>query len=222
MTGRRLLVFGGTAEGRHVSEYLNENSVFHTLCVATEYGEEVLQPGAYVTVHRGRMNAEQMCALMREGGFAAVLDATHPYAAEVSANIRSACAQTHLSYLRFLRGSTGNFPENSVVVRSAQEAAEYLAKKSGRIFLTTGSKELHVFTECIADRTRLFARVLPSAEVIASCRALGLDGKQICGMQGPFSAEMNEAMLRQTQADFLVTKDTGSTGGFPEKMEAAR
>ncbi|MCD7820219.1 MAG: precorrin-6y C5,15-methyltransferase (decarboxylating) subunit CbiE, partial [Lachnospiraceae bacterium] len=81
---------------------------------------------------------------------------------------------------------------------------------------------LHVFTECISDKSRLFARVLPSAEVIASCRALGLEGKQICAMQGPFSAEINAAMLKQTKSAFLVTKESGASGGFPEKMEAVR
>lgn len=41
-------------------------------------------------------------------------------------------------------------------------------------------------------------------------------------MQGPFSTEINEAMLRQYQCRYLVTKDTGLAGGFPEKMEACR
>ena len=48
-----------------------------------------------------------------------------------------------------------------------------------------------------------------------------MEGKQICAMQGPFSAEMNIAMLKQTDAAFLVTKDTGTTGGYPEKEQAA-
>ncbi len=57
--------------------------------------------------------------------------------------------------------------------------------------------------------------------MIASCRALGLEGKQICGMQGPFSQAMNEAMLLQTKAAWLVTKNTGISGGFSEKLRAA-
>ena len=49
-----------------------------------------------------------------------------------------------------------------------------------------------------------------------------MEGKQICAMQGPFSTEMNIAMLKQTDAAFLVTKDTGTTGGYPEKEQAAQ
>lgn len=232
----RILVFGGTMEGRQVSDYLISKKTFHVFCVATEYGEEVLTPQEYLSIHQGRMDTEQMCAFFREGGFRVIVDATHPYAAEVSKNIKAACEREKVPYLRYLRPSTreDNIPEDGICTGSQQsgcdrqicvnttkEAAQYLETREGRIFLTTGSKELHVFTETISDKTRLFARVLPSAKVMESCRALGLEGKQICGMQGPFSREMNEAMLRQTGAAFLVTKDTGRTGGFPEKLAAA-
>ncbi|MCC8049250.1 MAG: precorrin-6A reductase [Clostridiales bacterium] len=249
-----ILIFGGTIEGRQVSEYLVGRHIRHTVCVATEYGEEVLQPDAgkenislWRTIHQGRMDKEQMREFLRGNPFVLVVDATHPYAVEVSKNIREACEREQVPYVRYLRpegegASTGgcaaevkdrienvhaarNGDEKSiwtVYVNSTTAAAEYLEKQKGGIFLTTGSKELHVFTERISDKSRLFARVLPSAEVIASCRALGLEGKQICAMQGPFSAEINAAMLRQTHASFLVTKDTGISGGFPEKLEAVR
>ncbi|MCD7761613.1 MAG: precorrin-6A reductase [Lachnospiraceae bacterium] len=231
-----ILIFGGTIEGRQVSEYLVGRHIRHTVCVATEYGEEVLQTDADSagrTIHQGRMDKEQMRKFLRGNPFVLVVDATHPYAVEVSKNIREACVKEQVPYVRYLRpegaaavnGTSGSYDENNIrtfYVNSAAEAAEYLEKQKGGIFLTTGSKELHVFTERISDKSRLFARVLPSAEVIASCRSLGLEGKQICAMQGPFSAEINTAMLRQTQASFLVTKDTGISGGFPEKMEAVR
>ncbi|MCC8106863.1 MAG: precorrin-6A reductase [Clostridiales bacterium] len=233
---RSLLIFGGTIEGRQVSEYLVGHHIRHTVCVATEYGEEVLQTdddSMWRTIHRGRMDKEQMRKFLRGNPFGLVVDATHPYAVEVSKNIREACEKEQVPYVRYLRpksaaavnGTSGSDDENNIraiYVNSAAEAGEYLEKQKGGIFLTTGSKELHVFTERISDKSRLFARVLPSAEVVASCRSLGLEGKQICAMQGPFSAEINTAMLRQTHASFLVTKDTGISGGFPEKMEAVR
>ncbi len=231
-----ILIFGGTIEGRQVSEYLVGRHIRHTVCVATEYGEEVLQTdddSMWRTIHQGRMDKEQMRKFLRGNPFVLVVDATHPYAVEVSKNIREACEKEQVPYVRYLRpksaaavnGTSGSDDENNIrtiYVNSAAEAGEYLEKQKGGIFLTTGSKELHVFTERISDKSRLFARVLPSAEVVASCRSLGLEGKQICAMQGPFSAEINTAMLRQTQASFLVTKDTGISGGFPEKMEAVR
>ena len=224
-----------------LSEYLDKRQLRHTVCVATDYGEEVMEHTEYVQIRQGRLDVPEMEALMRSGDYAVVVDATHPYATAVSENVRMACKAENMPYLRYLRdagGAAGSKTPDAhqstsisgrdagtdasiTWVNSAAEAATYLETQSGNIFLTTGSKELHVFTERISDLGRLFIRVLPSASVITECRNLGMEGKQICAMQGPFSAEMNIAMLKQTNAAFLVTKDTGTTGGYPEKEQAA-
>lgn len=219
----KVIIFGGTSEGRMLSECLCRNKIAHTLCVATDYGEEVLEPSEYAHVLQGRLNIEQMADLIRTEQCLVVVDATHPYAVEVSKNIRKACEMTEMKYLRFLRAEESVIDvENDVIVSSAAEAAACLDGQEGTIFLTTGSKELPAFTAGVHEIDRLFVRVLPSAQVVASCRELGLEGKQICAMQGPFSEEMNRALLQQTKAAWLVTKDTGITGGFPEKVRAAR
>lgn len=219
----KVVIFGGTSEGRMLSECLCCNKIAHTLCVATDYGEEVLEPSEYAHVLQGRLDTQQMEDLIRREQCFVVVDATHPYAVEVSKNIRKACERTKMKYLRFLRDKESVIDVRSdVLVSSATEAAAYLDGQEGAIFLTTGSKELPAFTAGVHKTERLFVRVLPSAAVVASCRELGLEGKQICAMQGPFSEEMNRALLQQTKAAWLVTKDTGITGGFPEKVRAAR
>ena len=219
----KVVIFGGTSEGRMLSECLCRNKTAHTLCVATDYGEEVLEPSEYAHVLQGRLDTQQMEDLIRREQCFVVVDATHPYAVEVSKNIRKACERTKMKYLRFLRDKESVIDVRSdVLVSSATEAAAYLDGQEGAIFLTTGSKELPAFTAGVHKTERLFVRVLPSAAVVASCRELGLEGKQICAMQGPFSEEMNRALLQQTKAAWLVTKDTGITGGFPEKVRAAR
>ncbi len=219
---QQFLIFGGTVEGRQVSAYLSDRQVPHTVCVATEYGEEVLPPNPALHVRQGRMDEDAMRAFLAENAFVLVIDATHPYAQEVTRNIRAACEEAGLPYLRYVRPESASQSEGEIVtVNSAEEAADWLEKQKGRIFLTTGSRELPAFTERISDKSRLFARVLPSEEVLASCRSLGLEGKQICAMQGPFSEELDISMLRQTKAAFLVTKDTGAAGGCPDKLRAA-
>ena len=91
----------------------------------------------------------------------------------------------------------------------------------GNVLLTTGSKELKVFTEIPSYRDRLYARVLSLPSVVETCSEYGFEGKHLIAMQGPFSREMNEAMLRQYQCSYLVTKDSGKAGGFEEKIQAA-
>ena len=104
---------------------------------------------------------------------------------------------------------------------SHKDCAAALEQVEGNILLTVGSKELGEY--CISRnlRKRLYVRVLPAAESLALCGKWGIGGQQIIAMQGPFSAEMNGAVIRQYGIDCLVTKDSGRAGGFGEKLEAA-
>lgn len=215
------IVFAGTTEGYAICNFLAENHVSVYACVATEYGGSILSENEFLHIHAERLKAEDMAELFAREMPRIVLDATHPYAAEVTKNIRSACERVKVLYQRILRAE-GNKSGEAVYVDSPEEAAEFLAGTKGNIFLTTGSKELKKFTTIPDYQERIFARVLSLPSVIQSCAELGIEGKHLIGMQGPFSAAINEAMLRQFRCRYLVTKDTGLTGGFPEKLEACQ
>ncbi|MGN0364221.1 MAG: precorrin-6A/cobalt-precorrin-6A reductase [Bilifractor sp.] len=262
-----ILLFAGTTEGHHLAESLKDSARWSVCCfTATEYGKSLITPGKSLDVRSGRLTEEDMEAEIRNhaSAHAWVIDATHPYAAAVTENIRQACRRTGRQYIRVLRQTTMKpavpespelLPENpasasespvnhvslssedltqsassgavktrdgSVFVNSAREAAAYLAGTSGNVLLTTGSKELHCFTGIPDYQKRLFARVLSLPSVVASCAALGFSGRNLICMQGPFSEEMNIALIHQTGAKYLVTKDTGREGGFPEKESAAK
>ena len=217
----KAIVFAGTTEGYALCEFLAENRVSVYACAATEYGGSLLQENEFLHVSAGRLKTEDMEELFRKENPEIVLDATHPYAAEVTKNIRTACESAGVLYQRILRPE-GEKNSEAIYVESTEEAAAFLSCTEGNIFLTTGSKELAKFTGIPDYKERLFARVLSIPSVIRSCAELGIEGKHLIGMQGPFSAEINEAMLRQFQCSYLVTKDTGLAGGFPEKMEACQ
>lgn len=217
----KAIVFAGTTEGYALCEFLAENRVSVYACAATEYGGSLLQENEFLHVSTGRLKTEDMEELFRKENPEIVLDATHPYAAEVTKNIRTACESAGVLYQRILRPE-GEKNSEAIYVESTEEAAAFLSGTEGNIFLTTGSKELAKFTGIPDYKERLFARVLSIPSVICSCAELGIEGKHLIGMQGPFSAEINEAMLRQFQCSYLVTKDTGLAGGFPEKMEACQ
>ncbi len=217
----KLCVFAGTTEGRELVELLAEASVEVTACVATEYGEALLTPRERLTVSNRRLTAEEMEALLRRESFDLVVDATHPYAAEVTENIVRACRAAGVEYLRLLRG-TDEAPEGAVYVPDIEAAVAYLVGTEGNILLTTGSKELAKYAALPGFAERVYARVLPMAASLEACRAAGLGPDRIIAMQGPFSREMNIAMLRAVSARYMVTKDTGGTGGFGEKAAAAK
>lgn len=220
-----VLVFGGTSEGRKLAEIFNANNRKCTICVATDYGEKLLPKSENVNVICGRMDCNEICMLLGEDNkYSYVIDATHPYASVISENARNACIKTNTAYLRLLRSETGSniYNDGIKIFPDALQAAKYLDKTTGRILLTTGSKELPVFCGEIRDKSRITARVLPSAKAIEACNNAGLEGKQIIAMHGPFSREVNIAIIKQTGAAFIVTKESGNAGGFQEKIDAAR
>lgn len=219
---KKPLIFSGTTEGRLMSERLSAAGIDHIVCVATGYGELVMDKNLHADVRQGRLDVPEMERLISEEA-CAVFDATHPYASVVSENIRGACSAAGAEYVRILRSECGSCGGEDVkVFADVASCAEDLRKTEGNILLTTGSKEVGIYAEDPGVRERLFVRVLPSEESIRLCNEAGITGRNIIAMQGPFSREMDLAVIRQYDIRILVTKSSGRTGGFEEKIEAAR
>ncbi|MCI8505544.1 MAG: precorrin-6A reductase [Lachnospiraceae bacterium] len=220
---KQVLIFAGTTEGRRLTEELYEADIPVTVCVATEYGETLLPEGEGIIRRTGRLDEGQMEALMKEGNFSCVVDATHPYAAVVSNNIREAAAGTGLSYLRLLREDVKTeFSEQVVFVESVKEAVSYLAGREGKILASTGSKELSEYAVLPDYKSRVFARVLSTEESVRLAGSLGFAGRNLICMQGPFSEELNYATMKEYGISWLVTKASGRAGGYKEKLRAAK
>ena len=218
-----IMLFAGTTEGRQLAERLVHAGRKVHICVATEYGEEMLFKHENLVVHQGRLDCDGMIRLLKEKTWDMVIDATHPYAIEVSENIKNACVCTQNTYRRLFRKEDECVKLSFVhYVDTIEDAIVYLNERQGNILLTTGSKDLPVYISGIDDLSRIYARILADAPTIERCKKYGMFGKQIICMQGPFSAELNAAMLRQINGRYLVTKDTGNVGGFPEKIEGAK
>lgn len=234
----KVLIYSGTTEGRMLAQQLAQAGIECDVHVATEYGQIVMPQLDRVNVHVGRLDANEMYEAARNG-YAAVVDATHPFATEVSANIRKSLETLDVPYIRLARkmdivtdtaqenesGNTGNRNSGNGHVRyfaDYESCAAALESTDGNILLTTGSKELGIFCNDGKLCERLYVRVLPGQDNIALCEAAGIRGKQIIAMQGPFSAEMNTALINQFSIKYIVTKASGEHSGFAEKLEAAR
>lgn len=219
---KEIVLFAGTSEGRRIAERLTDLDVHTDVYVVSRYGAELLPESDRMSVHVGRLSMPQMQQMMLEKRPEAVIDATHPYAAEVTRNLWQAAENAGVRYIRVERDLESQNEQNRyTVVSSAEEAAEFLEKQKGRIFLTTGIKELTAFAETKGLAERLYVRALPSEQAVELCEKEGIAPSRRILMQGPFSEDLNEAMFRASQADWLVTKNSGKAGGFPEKCEAA-
>lgn len=231
----RILIFGGTTEGRLLAEYCHQQEIEAYVSVVSGYGADLLPESEYLHVLSGRMAGDAMEGFMKRASIHAVFDATHPYAAEATRNIKEACGRAGVSYLRVTResaaaenpggdsgkGTAAALASQVVYVHSVEEAVGYLKDREGDILVATGSKELAAYTALPGYEERLYVRVLPSCAAISACEDIGIRGKRIIAMQGPFSEEMNRAMMRQLGVRYLVTKEAGTAGGFLEKLSAA-
>ena len=240
---KKVLIYAGTTEGRELAQELARERIYCDISVATEYGRQIMDEkiSPYICILQGRMTAEQMRLKCENERYLAVVDATHPFATEVSVNILESLKGLDIPYFRLGRekipgeegerqagerqtGEQQAEEQNYMARKYFQNTAacvEALKKTEGKIFLTTGSKELSAFCREETIRKRLVVRVLPGMESLQECVRNGLEGRQIIAMQGPFSKEMNLAMIRQYQASVLVTKESGKTGGEDTKLAAA-
>ncbi|MCC8159924.1 MAG: precorrin-6A reductase [Oscillospiraceae bacterium] len=205
-----VILFGGTDEGHKISDFLLKNNISHIVCVATEYGAEIL---GNKNVHIGRMTADEMGEFFSESGAKIVVDATHPYADKVTENIKEVC---EVKYIRVVREDTDG---DGICFENTALAAKYLQNTVGNILITTGSKKIKAFS---ALANRAFARVLPTEESVRLCAEAGFEMKRVICMQGPFSKEFNSALIKELNIKYLVTKRTGKSGGFLEKIDAAK
>ena len=235
---KKIVIFAGTTEGRRLSEILADAGIAHTVCVATEYGEIVMREQtdaeaarakghSLVSLHRGRMDRKQMEEFLCNDGYEIVVDATHPYARVVTENIRDAVKTQSSIYLRLEReiSQTPEAEDPAVSIRyfeSNADCAKVLENTEGNILLTTGSKELATYCASGRLHERLYVRILPGRESLELCMEQGIKGRQILALQGPFSTEMNAAILKQYDIRHMVTKNSGRTGGYLEKLEAAK
>ena len=225
---RKIVLFAGTSEGRALAQLLSDAGRPVVVSVATEYGEQLLGDRETLQVHCGRMDEAQMRAFLQEEAAGEegllVIDATHPYATLVSETLKKICTESGMEYIRLLRDASDECEESAYVhpVDTIHEAAALSEQLEGNIFLTTGSKELQAFMQEISDPSRVFARVLPSKESLELCEQAGLSARQLVCMQGPFTKELNQAMYGQLDAKVLVTKESGTSGGFSEKLLAAQ
>lgn len=216
-----IVIFAGTTEGRELCAHACALGATVVACTATEYGMGCLEGIEGLTVVSGRMNQQDMKVRIKDA--AVVLDATHPYATVVSQNISAACAACNVAYKRIVRERVEEATtDEPLYFKDLNAVCEYLASHEGAVLATTGSKELAPFVQIPDYKARVYVRVLPLVSSLAACLDQGFSGSHIIAMQGPFTHEINVALLRSIDARYLVTKDTGNAGGFSEKVRAAQ
>lgn len=215
------LVAAGTTEAAQAVAVLEELNISCAASVATALGRQMLD-GTKAHIFEGRLNQDGFEKLLGIYGFRFVIDATHPFAVEVSKNLKAACENKAVPYVRYVRRSEAYGYENIIRVPDAASAAGELLKLKGNILLTTGANTAHIYKEALSDfNERVYIRVLDTAISRERCDALGIKKSHVIAQNPPFSLEANKAIIERLHIAALVTKDSGVSGGVEEKIKSA-
>ena len=217
-----ILILGGTKEGREIAAELISCGEKVKISVTTEYGASLLADlDAEVIVKN--LQEEELRSILVSQKITKLIDATHPYAREITEMALSACDNTQTAYIRYERPLV-NYPEEiDIIAADNYSQAAEAAADFDKIFLSTGSKNLKTFVRRVSSaKERLYARILPIVKSLQKAAAAGLGPENIVAMKGPFSSKLNRVILQEYDVDVLVSKASGRIGGLPAKLEAAK
>jgi cobalt-factor III methyltransferase len=214
-------LFSGTGDGNALARALADRQGPIVVSTASEYGGEIARedcPG--VTVWAGRQGVEARRRALLGSQARVIVDATHPFAQQMSEQLIGLSKELGIPYLRYERPSA--FETGGSLCDSVADAAERAIAVGQRIFLATGSKDLATFLNAPnAGEREWFVRITPEPAMVRRAIDLGIPRDHILAMQGPFSEAFNTALWRDQRIDCVVTKDSGEAGGFSAKARAA-
>lgn len=228
----KILIFGGTTEGRVLSEKLsklnNEDSII--VSVASDYGEEMLRGIEGVSVHVGRLDKEQMAAFFRNNRIEVVVDATHPFATEVTENIKDACSETGVRYLRLRRAddksrdTSGIETESGIISESGAEAELKSKNESKKSGINNGPDEDSFGTSEIPNKKRVlfFDTCECAAEaLVGKTEALIGESQALTGESQALTGGL-QASADSKEGNILLTTGSKELGIFASKLDKKR
>ncbi|MCL6472083.1 MAG: precorrin-6A reductase [Firmicutes bacterium] len=219
-----IVVLGGTTEANHLLNKIVKLNHPITISTAYKFAEKFIPYHPLIQHINGKLDLEDLHKLIKSNGAKVVIDATHPYATEISDKAKKACNKAGVKYIRLSRPPSNNYDEASELYRvnSYEEAADLCCSLGKVIFLAIGSSNAHLFrrhSECAGRK--FYVRILPDVASIERCIAAGFGEDEIITGIGPFSFEENRDTWSRLSVDVVVTKESGVHGGFPEKVRAA-
>ena len=222
MKSNLLWLFSGTSDGNSIARELILQNKRLKVFVATPYGRKVaIETLPSEVIETGRMNESEIFERAESEAPSLVIDATHPYALEISKNLMNFCQIKKIPYIRYERPEEPIAGDNIHFVNDTEQAAEMAKTLGENILLTLGSKNIEPF---LGDsfQGRIYIRMLPDPQLIEHLLSKGVAPDRIIAIQGPFSTTMNKAMMENYSIECLITKSSGTEGGVPQKLVAAK
>lgn len=220
MTGKIWLI-GGTQESATLARALIQAQVPAVVTVTTETARSLYPCEPQLQIWVGQLSEQPALKFIHQFKIQGILDASHPFAVEISHLAIALANQLSLPYLRYERPSDNTAESSSKLLLpdlAALLSGDYL--QSERVLLTLGYRSLAQFQRW-QTRSTLFARILPSQVALESAWAAGFTPDRLIALRPPISAALERALWQQWQISTVVTKASGMAGGEPIKQQVA-
>jgi precorrin-6A/cobalt-precorrin-6A reductase len=236
-----LWLIGGTQESAELARSLVQLQLPCLVTVTTESARSLYPSAPTLKVWVGLLTAEQAKTFLQTHQIGCILDASHPFATEISKLAIATAEHYHLPYLRFERPTgSSSLPDTPIYptlladdplpasppalsplhFNTCQTLLTTSHLTGHRVLLTMGYKSLHWFQPW-HDRATLFARILPSAIALGAALQAGFTSERLIALRPPISAELERALWQQWQISMVVTKASGVAGGEDIKRQVA-
>ena len=201
-----ILVFGGTTEGRKAVEVLEEGG--NTYYYSTKTGEQD------ITLHHGQridgaLDAEAMQTFCREHGIRLIVDAAHPFASQLHQTIAQVSESLSIPTIRYER----IYPERDPEITWIDDYSQ-IPRDIHSLLATTGVQSIAKLKPLEAEGIRIYYRILQRESSIALALKQGASSEQLCYYEDPQDIPV--------EAEAILLKESGLSGGFSEKVEAAK
>lgn len=213
----------GTSEGRKILSLINKYTDDIAVSTATAYGGNILKEFSIKVLNTKPLNKEEMIAWIELNEINILVDASHPYAQEVTKTALECANDLNIKYVRYERqGALENINGEYVLrVKNYDEAIEIIKNIDGNTLNSTGGNNVSKFLN-LNLKYRIIHRILPSPKVLTNIVESGISIKDIIAVQGPISYELEKAFINQYNIKAILTKDSGIEGGVLEKLKAVR
>ena len=201
-----ILVFGGTTEGRRAAEVLEEaGSPFF---YSTKMGEQdlSLQHGTRID---GAMDAEAMKTFISQHDIRLIVDAAHPFASTLHQTIAQVSESLNIPAIRYDR----IYPERDPEITWIDDYSQ-IPRDIHSLLATTGVQSISKLKPLEAEGIRIYYRILERESSMALALKQGASPEQLCYFEDPQDIPV--------EAEAILLKESGLSGGFPEKVEAAK
>lgn len=222
----KILILGGTKDSTNIIEYIKGRyDVYILTTTTTQYGAKLARESGSDEVIARPLLKDEIIEIIKKENIDLLIDATHPFAAHITATSVSIADELKMPYIRFERPSINleNIDTSHIhYVNSFDEAGKLIADEfvEGNILHFAGANTMEDVLKYVSV-DRFYPRILKVESSIEKCEKLGVDPSHIIPMKGAASLDENLELIEKYDACAMITKESGEIGGVIEKIEAA-